>query len=170
MKKVLISVAVILLLAGGLFYVYLEKDEELVESTAKEASLDEKFRSVYTVLGNAQEIDVRDRGHGRLRYHLTDAGAYIARDTAFEGNTLADTVVTAGEAYVIPYADVDTFEILQTNFEDSHFAKDKNNVYYFGRILEGADAATFDYVCAQGECEYRDANHVYDQFTGEVIE
>ncbi len=170
MKKVLIFVAVILLLAGGLFYVYLEKDGESAESTAKEATLDERFRSVYTVLGNAQEIDVRNDVLGKKRYHLTDAGAYIARDTAFEGNTRADTVVTAGEAYVIPGVDVDSFEILLSNFEDSPFAKDKNHVYYFGRILEGADAATFDYVCVEGGCEYRDVNHVYDEFTGEVIE
>lgn len=44
---------------------------------------------------------------------------------------------------VIEGADVETFEVLCAGIGPPHYARDKHHVYDFGRIVEGADPASF---------------------------
>ncbi len=63
-------------------------------------------------------------------------------------------------------ADADTFEILEIGASDDYFARDKNHVYRRGRIIQGADPATFRlFNFTNG---YRDDKSVFMLIDGQV--
>jgi len=58
--------------------------------------------------------------------------------------------------------DLETFEIIGEVY--SNYAKDKNQVYYYGRIIENADPETFEVISSTSA---KDKNNAYDN--GRII-
>lgn len=112
-----------------------------------------------TVRGDVPELGFGDQAH--QYYWKTDTGIYVVRNLKREGPDLGHMVLTGGDAYRIPSADVHTFVLIEDQYEEPQFAKDKNNVYYRGRLLPTADPATFTEFCtAYAHC-VRDKNHIF---------
>lgn len=66
-----------------------------------------------------------------------------------------DEIIAFPYFYVLANVDAQTFEIFE---EASHYAKDKDSVFYRGNLIEGANPATFEVVTTQLA---RDQNNIY---------
>ena len=64
----------------------------------------------------------------------------------------------SGSAVKMSNADLDTFQVLRSNLEAYPFALDKQNVYFMGQLIPGADPKTFE---SFSTVFSKDANHVF---------
>ncbi len=116
--------------------------------------------STLQYLSDNEMSKLRKIGGGTSRYEMSDSGVYysINLNCGFLG------CGRPSYAY-IQEADLATFQVLNIR---SSYAKDKNNVYCFEKIIPNADPVTFQ-VVGDGRKSYtKDKNNIY--FVCDIIE
>ena len=93
-------------------------------------------------------------------YWLKDGKAYYLNGWLFKDD---EPELATIANYEIKEADIATFKIINFNY-----AKDKNHVYLYGKILTNRDSQTFQLVTEKAYQYTKDKNHVY--YNDEIID
>lgn len=126
----------LLVIAGGV-YLYMQKNRsstavpnDIATTTAEvESNTTSVFRPVAPGVEPYEMSRNSDFSMVRFQYNRDATSVYY---------------VEHGVVYDLPGADLSTFEILTGSiFETNPYAVDKNNVYYLGAVIPGADPSTF---------------------------
>ena len=111
--------------------------------------------------------DKKDYYLGTLPLHVRDVASFkvldanaIRKDDRIWARDTLDYYV---EMQAIPIADPATFQVIE-----AWYAKDSRQVYFGSKVLDGADAASFQGIGGESGEFAKDARHVYCQ--GQVVE
>ena len=133
-KKLIIIISVgatlILLTAGGYWI-------------AKNVAVEETSSNLLTQTAFAPIAEGRRLQEVEYKGSI-DQDALLRIKFAYSRKESAVSYIAHGKQYDLPEADLSTFIILSGSiFETEPFAIDKNNVYYLGKVIPGADPSTF---------------------------
>jgi hypothetical protein len=135
------------------------KDSQLDGGATVDLTRDEDFRSVFTVRGNTDGVVFEGKGPA---YYITDKSVYVVDNIEYEGFF---EKLLGGDAYIIAGADARTFEVLPSFLDASPVGKDKDNVYFEGKIVKGIKPANFTLGTDYQTCEYTDGTTCYNLTT-----
>lgn len=112
-------------------------------------------RLYVTNLKSFKDLTVKRKNRGLLSFAKDETHYYIdekkyphadyASFTVLNNNFYKDKQLVYAREDTIKGADTNTFQVIlyKKHLELSKYAKDKNNVYFFNKIVEGADIASF---------------------------